>query len=100
MRHDSLLSYCPHCFQILSHDVRYPADLGIAPQVVHRRTLIVPGFAQSLERYVEADLGAEFEAISNRLRDVEYAYLGTTNVYNLDALGHCQPDMRMILSGG
>jgi hypothetical protein len=97
MRHDSLLSYCPHCFHIRTHDVRYPADLGIAPQVVHRRALIIPGFAQGLERYVGADLVAEFKAVGNRLRHAEHAHLDTTNVYNLDAR---LPDMRMILSGG
>ena len=61
MRHDSLLSYGAHRLKIRSHDVRYPAHLGITPQVVHRRALIVPGFTQGLERYVEADLVTEFK---------------------------------------
>jgi len=54
-------------FQVRSHDIGDPADLGHLPEFIDGKPPLTPTLAQSFESYIEADLVAVLETIDNCL---------------------------------
>lgn len=53
--------------KIGTHDIAHAIDLRITPDVVGGRALLAQRVAQRLKRYIETDLAAILEAVSDRL---------------------------------
>ena len=65
---------CPsssESLQIRLDHIRYPADFGGLPQIVHSRFSVSQALAERFEGHIETDLVPVFEAIRNGLGDRE-----------------------------
>ena len=57
--------------QIRIDHIRYPADFGGLPQIVHSRFSVSQALAERFKGHIETDLVPVFEAIRNGLGDRE-----------------------------